>query len=505
MQGDVKLKAAGRLSKLLLNIAGLWLLLSCLTSRAQAADFTIIDKDFAQYWGDMELRGFIRPVSLHGFPTYQQFLNAPDSLLENPLAGYQILRLPYSGENQARGFTSIKALAAWNAKDLSTIGDFRGGALVGQGDWSLVGGYYGFSGDDGAKDYYGYQWRGVKAKTDQVYLRWSGKKNYFQIGKDHLKYGLGILLSGRESFEHAQAKIALGDHFNIYSFAGKIDGWQVDSVFVNRYISGHRAEINLGFLQLGFNEVMIYGGLGRTMELYYLMPLYIFQGEQINYNIDDNAVWDADFKIVKPPFRLSGEISIDDFQIEKSHMGDNEPTEAGLALQLDWAIMSKPALATLSTSYRAVTPWTYNQNKDWNRFLLEGQPIGDIDGNDFDRLSMSISTLSPTWFGAMDLYYKRKGEGNIDDPWTNPWYDPTWQQSFPGGVVEKTAGVQLTAEWRISTVKFYGKRQLIDILGQLTYSRSHNYLNVSGQRKDLWSFQLGIGYYLSGKMIEIKE
>lgn len=505
MQGDAKLKATERLPRPFLNLAGLWILLYCLTGWAQAADFTIVDRDFIQYWSDMELRGFIRPISQHGFPTYRQFMKAKDSLSTNPLAEYQALRLPYSEENQARGFTKIKALSDWNGKDLSTIGDFRGGALVGQDEWSLVGSYYGFSGDNGAKDYYGYQWRGVKAKTDQVYLRWSGRKNYFQIGKDHLKYGLGMLLSGRESFEHAQAKIALGNHFNIYSFAGKIDGWQIDSVFVNRYISGHRAEIDLGFLQLGFNEVMIYGGPGRTMELFYLLPLYIFQGEQINYNIDDNAVWDADFKIMKPPFRLSGEISIDDFQIEKSHMGDNEPTEAGMALQFDWAIMSEPTLATLSTAYRAVTPWTYNQNKDWNRFLLEGQPMGDIEGNDFDRLSLNLTSSSLFWTGGAEIYYLRKGSGNISDPWTNPWYDPQWRQNFPSGIVERTTGLQLRFEWHLLPLCFWGLRQPVDILGSYSYAHKNNYLNIAGQQKDLWAVQLGIGYSLSGKMIEIDE
>jgi len=480
----------------------LFALLFYITSKTAAADFTIIDDNFNAYYFDLELRGLAQPASLYGPLTYRQYQSIPDSTRELPISRSRDLGLPFSEDEQMRLFGQAEARLLKNKDKLSTVGQFHGGVALNSGRWSSVALYQGVSGDDLSSSYYGYQWRGVKAKTRQVYVRWSGERGFFQIGKDQINCGLGLTLSGRDPYENIQGGITLGNHMKIYGFVGKLNGWLKDSVFVNRYLAGHRAEISFNSLQLGFNEYVIYGGPGRNVEIYYLIPLYLYQGEQINRQFDDNVIWNADFKIVKPPFRLSGEITLDDFQIEKKTTGDLEPTEAGFGLQADWAIISNPFFVTSSLSYRMITGWTYNQAKDWNRFLFESQPIGSEEGNDFDRLSWKLSANSSSWMGSAEVFYKRKGQGNIDDPWTEPWsHDSTWHETFPYGVVEKTVGCQFDLEWQTMAINILKQNRLINISGLLRYENSQDYNNMPGQNHSQWLVGLGMGFSFSQGII----
>ncbi|MBU2594856.1 MAG: hypothetical protein KKG02_09980 [Candidatus Edwardsbacteria bacterium] len=485
-------------NKLLILLA----LLLFVASNITAADFTVIDDKFNSYYYDLELRGLVEPASLYGPLTYRQYQSIPDSTRETSISHYRELGLPFSGSEQMRLFGQVEAQLLKNKNKLSTVGEFHGGMLLGSGRWSSAAVYEGISGDDLSSNYYGYQWRGVKAKTGQVYVRWSGDKSFFQIGKDQINCGLGLTLSGRDPYENIQGGVTLGDHLKLYGFVGKLDGWLKDSVFVNRYLAGHRAEISFPPFQLGFNEYVIYGGPGRNVELYYLIPLYLYQGEQINRQFDDNVIWNADFKIVKPPFRLSGEVTIDDFQIERKTAGDQEPTEAGFGLQADWAVISSPCFVTTSLSYRMITGWTYNQSKDWNRFLFESQPIGSEEGNDFDRLSWKLTANSSAWIGSAEVFYKRKGQGSIEDPWTEPWaHDSTWHETFPTGVVEKTLGCQINLEWQTTVIKILNQNRLMNVFGLWRYENSQNYDNISGQNRSQWLAGLGLGFSFSQGII----
>lgn len=489
-------------SKILITIIGL----ICCISGSLAADFTIRDDSFEQFFGEMELRGLFAPAGLRMPLTFEQYLRTPDSAQASRLSEYQGLRLPFAAGNQVRLFGDFEGWGAKSDSEQAAIGHMRTGLLIGSGRWSLVGTYDGVSGNDFTDRYYGYRWRGVKAKTDQLYLRWSGDKSFFQVGKDYIRYGMGLAISGHDPYENIQAGVSLGDHFKLHCFLGKLDGWVSQETFVNRFLAGHRAEISFGAVQMGISEFVIYGGPGRTAEMYYMLPLYIYLGEQDNRQIDDNVIWDADLKIVKPPFRLTGEIMIDDFQIESKTAGDREPIEAGLGLQADWAIASQPCYITTSLCYRMITNWTFNQNKDWNRFLFESHPIGAEEGNDFDRLSWKLSATAPFGLGTGEVYYRRKGQGMIEDPWTCPWEtDSTWHQTFPTGVVERTVGFQLGLDWHPDALKLFGSNRPINIFGLWRYQRSENYSNISGQRKDQWLIKLGIGYSISGKIIDLDQ
>ncbi|MBI4726241.1 hypothetical protein HY768_03280 [candidate division TA06 bacterium] len=464
----------------------------------QAADFTITDRGLERLSEELELRGLAPAASLGGPLLFSRFRQCPDSV--KSLGQFKELSrgVPYNHDQNLGLFSTIESSLEQSRTGHSTIGHFRGGLLMGSGPWSMAGTYDGVSGDDAQDNYYGYRWRGVRARTDQVYLRWSGDRAFCQLGKDYLRYGLGMGLAGNSPVENIQAGIRVGRHIKLHGFTGKLDGWLRDSVFVNRFLAGHRVQLDIGFLQLGLSEFAIYGGPGRTYEPYYLLPLYIFLGEQDNRQIDDNIIWDLDCKVLLPPFAFKAELMVDDFQIERKSRGDEEPTEAGFGIQADWAILSSPLYLSATASYRMVTNWTFNQNKDWNRFIFEGQPIGPREGNDFDLASFKLNALGNRWDAWAEIYYRRRGQGRIDDPWTSPWTtDSTWSQTFPSGLVEKITGFQAGINYLLPGSWFFGSRRQAGVFGQWSYRQAVNQSNLPGIDGKDWVIKLGLGISLS--------
>jgi hypothetical protein len=482
------------------------LLISVSAVTIQAADITVSDADYQDYYDELKVRG-LAPENGLLFPFgFRSYLLLEDSVKDMRIQKPIISTLDLIPEDQVRFLGVIKGWAGKNEDSKTTVADFKGGLTLGSGDWSLVGTYVGVSGNDFDEVYYGYQWRGVKAKTDQIYLRRSGQRVCFQIGKDYIRYGLGLGLSGNAPFEKIQAVVTLGEHVALQGFMGKLDGWTYQDVFVNRYLAGHRAELNYGPARLGLNELVLYGGPGRTAEMYYLLPLYFFLGEQQNRDIDDNIIWDMDLSLNLPPVHFAGEIMIDDIQIEDKTAGDKEPSETGLGIKMDWAVVSQPFFLTTSASYRMVTNWTFNQNKDWNRFLFEGQPIGPEEGNDFDRLSLKLTARTSSWLGTGEIYHMRKGEGRINDDWTSPWVnDSTWLETFPTGIVERSLGFELGFEWRPAVLQKYSAGMPLDLFSQWQYEDVKNYSNSAGRNEKRWAVKIGMGIGLSGKLISLEE
>ncbi len=409
-----------------------------LSSTINAANFTMKDNTGGENLLDeLELRGII-PVlsSLRPYNVIEASRHLPDTGRYKQYRQLANIIYPPTGYRFQAG-TEVSG-SVYNHGFLATAGSTsRIGMLGALGDWSFAAVNTGQTGDL-ATDSTGYRWRGVTGNSDQVYVRWSGLGAHVQFGKDYLQNGLGLAVSDRQPFEQLQGHYDLSRMFRLSWFTGQLDKYIDDSGVYNRYIAGHRIEFKTSRSCIGANEYMMYGGTGRTIEWYYLLPFYIFQGEQDNRPFDDNAIWDVDAKIVVPPVRIKFEMMIDDIQIERKVKTDQEPQEIGLACNVSVAVTDYPALISQHLEYQMVTRWTYNQMNPWNRWLYNNEPLGAEYGNDFDRLSLTTTALGSNYHGELELALLRKGEGSITEPWTEPWvYDSTWVSRFPSGILGK--------------------------------------------------------------------
>ncbi len=374
-----------------------------------------------------------------------------------------------------------------------------------RGGWSVVGIYRLDSGYYADPNYFGARWERVAGKADQVFIRWGGEDYFLQLGRDYFRFGLGMALSGRKPYERLLAGFRLGKRGQLVWSIGQLDEYvefvDTTKIIYNRYLAYHRFELTFPWLQLAFNEMMLFGGVGRQVELYYLLPLYAFHGEQLNHKWDDNTLWSVDAKILLPPFRLRFEGVLDDYQIEHETPADREPPEYGFAVEADWALSSSRAFLTLWSRYEQVRNRTFNQIRPWNRYLYENKPLGPEYGNDYDQTSVGLRLLGAFYGGEAKLYYRRKGEGRIDDPWTEPWIDdPDWSEPFPSGVVEGRLGIDISLwadglSWDLG--RFSGQ-----LAAGIAWRWEHitNANHQKGSLKDEWTIRFELESRFWGKL-----
>lgn len=403
-----------------------------------AADFSVhFDYSASDIIDELELRGRIPIISGQTPLTFQEIMSLlPDTgKYINYRRNLEIM-YPRNGY-RFQTATDVSGTVTNHGRPSSVGSMLHLGMASAIGPWSFAAFNTGQIGCP-TTDSTGYSWRGVTGNSDQIYVRWSGLGAHVQFGKDYLQNGQDLAVSDRQPFEQLQGHYDLSKMFRLSWFTGQLDKYIDDGGVYNRYIAGHRIEFKTSRSCIGANEYMMYGGTGRTIEWYYLLPFYVFQGEQDNRPLDDNAIWDVDAKIVVPPVRIKFEMMIDDIQIERKVKTDQEPQEIGLACNLSVAVADYPALISQHLEYQMVTRWTYNQMNPWNRWLYNNEPLGAEYGNDFDRLSLTTTALGSKYHSELEVALLRKGEGSIAEPWTEPWvYDSTWVNSFPSGIVER--------------------------------------------------------------------
>ncbi|MDI6739350.1 MAG: hypothetical protein QME74_03190 [Candidatus Edwardsbacteria bacterium] len=484
-----RVKTGGTAGLFVLPIA----LLLLATTACRAADFTARDNSgAADLVGELELRGRIPAVSSQVPLTAREVMQAlPDTgrfaayrrRLETayPVSGYRFqATTELSGTIGNRG----RRPSAGSASKLGMLGAF--------GAWSFAAVNTGQTGDRVPTTSAGYRWRGVAANSDQIYVRWSGPAAHVQIGKDYLKTGEGLAMSDRQPFEQFQGHYDLSRMFRLTWLTGQLDKYSDSNGIYNRYLAGHRLEFRTARFCIGANEYVLYGGVGRTVEWYYLLPFYVFQGEQDNRPLDDNVIWDIDAKVIVPPFRMKIEAMIDDIQIERKVKSDQEPQEIGLACDVSVAVADIPAFITQHVAYQMVTGWTYNQNKTWNRWLYNSEPLGAEYGNDFDRLALTTTATGTSYRGKLELALLRKGEGRIADPWTDPWVnDSTWVNRFPSGVVERCWTVSVSGQ-RDFLMRYRALSIISSVSLQLRYETTVNAGHQSDRIENRFDATIGL-------------
>ncbi len=321
----------------------------------------------------------------------------------------------------------------------------RGGVIASPFNRTNI--YAGFHIDETFYDdpnYTGKKWRGIAGEIDNAFINYEGKNLDIIAGRFSSNWGYGInslvLSSTACPMDAFSAKIHKGRIFFTYQI-GQLQRLSYSispDQFENRYFSGHRLDLRISNnLHLGFFETIVYGGVGRNIEFAYINPFMFFHSNQLNDNVDDNVFLGFDFALfLKSRHKLSGQVLIDDYQIESDNPGDKEPNEVGLDLK--WRSIDVIKNIDFELEYLRITNRTYNQPRSLNRYENRGKLIGHEFGCDGDRLSISAIK----WFDYLqrmtfNLSYQRKGKGNYNDPWSTPWDEnPNYQESFPSGAVE---------------------------------------------------------------------
>jgi hypothetical protein len=238
-------------------------------------------------------------------------------------------------------------------------------------------------------------------------------------------------------------------------------------------------------------EAVIYGGPGRRFELGYAVPLLWYHGFQLNSRLDDNTMVEiaSDYRH-DGKFWIYGELLIDDYQIEKKTRTDYEPDEIGMLFGAEIYDLFQ-ANSAIAFEFIRINNWTYNQLRPYNRHIHENIPLGYPLGNDFDKIEWGYSlwvtnNIRCSYAGSC----LRKGEGEIDSPWTAPWMDvDDYSEPFPSGIIERTIINELIATLFLKD-NLWGKFKV-------SLSDINNVGHVSERNSRSFGLEIELGYQLS--------
>lgn len=263
-------------------------------------------------------------------------------------------------------------------------------------------------------------------------------------GRQHLQWGVGsdALLLSNHFPPLEQVKLKANYKTLRYQFlASRLDPIFIDTLGGNvpRFFSAHRLSWKpWPWLEAGVSESIVYGGPGRSFELFYLNPLLPFYAEQYNNFVDDNPFVGVDFLFSRIQHLVFfGELMIDDFQIDFK----SEPQQIGFRLGGWISDFISKGRTFGQLEYTRVNTFVYGQNKPWNIYTRFGAGMGSEIGPDADRWRGSFLWRAHRWVDlVLSGEYRRRGENRI----TTPQNVAVPYEKFPSGVVEKTALASFT-------------------------------------------------------------
>lgn len=332
----------------------------------------------------------------------------------------------------------------------------------------------------------GVQWKdNLTANIDDAYLKFRTGNWELFWGRSWLKFGRsdndGLLLSGfSPPLDQARLTYRRGS-FEFRYFIAMLDDLfdPASGQYAKRYLAGHRLGVRpWKFLELAASEVIVFGGVDRPLEWYYLNPFIPYYWEQLNEDHDDNPLWNLEWSLnFARGWELYGEWLIDDFQIDFV----SEPQQVGLLVGLHAAAPLGFARSYHTLEYSRVNTTVYGQNERENRYYyrrdLDHQviPLGSRYGPDADRLTYRIIYHAVDWLDlTATAERRRRGEWDIEDIQLSgvPHGVP-----FPSGVVDRRWDLSLGFDFQYENIVF------VEVTGGWSHRKNEN--NISGKNGDL--------------------
>jgi hypothetical protein len=324
--------------------------------------------------------------------------------------------------------------------------------------------------------YSGKVWRGLAGDVDQAFVTYTGDRFAGIAGRFAGFWGpqRSLIFSREQKLDGIGYSVRWG-RLGISYRLGALDGLNPDEHDVDQYrprwVAAHRFDVHLSDAwRVGFFETVVFGGPGRQLDLFYLNPLIFMHGAQLNENLNDNTMVGIDFDFQSGRMLLYGQFLIDDLQVDNQSQSDQEPDQIGL---IGGGYFPNLIDKTdLKLEYERVNNWTFNQIRDWNRYLNDGRPIGSTLGNDYDRAVLElIHWWRPQLNTTLHLGYTRRGEGRIEAEYSRPWLDVEgdYSEPFPTGTVEKTATMSLRLSGYLTPFAFVDLQAGVDRVRNLNH------------------------------------
>lgn len=259
-------------------------------------------------------------------------------------------------------------------------------------------------------------------------------------------------------------------------------GIESDSVAVQKYLSGHRLEVDLtDRVNIGLYEAVVFGG---RWDMSYLNPVMFLKGAE-HFNGDhDNAVMGMDFRIlVHRIHSIYGEFFIDDITTTK--LGTDWYGNK-LAYQIGTFIITPFGIDDLDcrVEYTRVNPWVYTHRTPINRYDHYGDVLGYPAGPNSDEVFVELRKRFSRRFHTSLAFARRRHGAN--PPGENIGGDPL--AGFSDGDSKSSkflAGIR-------ETTNLFSLDLSYELLWELFLKVGYSYEEIDGDSVPIYRFSLGL-------------
>jgi len=272
---------------------------------------------------------------------------------------------------------------------------------------------------------------GLQGRFTHSFVQYQKDNLMLYLGRSPLIWGqsdtYSIIQSGSlATYDRFHFKVSIGN-LSGEIFTGQLGSEKIDNVRITRRIGGHR--LNGKFLQnkleVQIGEQIIYTGVNRNIELFYLNPAvpYVFaayDGDDLNtndYNNDNGMIFVNSRFHFRNNKSLYFEFILDDFQV------DNNQTQDMLGYKFGINGKTKFSTNTIDwvVEYTEIDSWTYIHHGQSTSWQNRGHPIGYPYGGDLRSFFITGNTWLKNETIQLDLEYTwlEKGYNNIQTEWEN--------------------------------------------------------------------------------------
>ena len=227
-----------------------------------------------------------------------------------------------------------------------------------------------------------------------------------------------------------------------------------------RFFAAHSLNVMFGkWATLGVFESFVFRRNDGFPDFQYVNPFSVYTVLNMNQEGDGNSMLGFQWKVRPGMENLSfkGQLLIDDFQVDRTTTGDQEPTHWGIDAEIFWRDCLPIAQRhCFKAGYWRTSEWVYtvgdNNTADGQGYTYLEKGLG-WPTNDGDDLYAGFSIIGENfWAGTATIAYGRQGRNGV----TGRWHDsdpgnieglPFDYRSggFPSGIVQKTISLSLEA------------------------------------------------------------
>lgn len=320
------------------------------------------------------------------------------------------------------------------------------------------------------RTYWSDEFRDHRGGFEIAKITYEDKNLYIKFGRDYFMPGIYLyenLLFSKYNYPYDQFKAGFKNkYFELSSYYLNLNSLSDGKMLYQRHLNGHRLSINLNWGYIAFNDIMLYGGQNRQIELALFNPLLLCYPYQKNKkHFESNSLMSLELYLNYNDYFFFSEFLLDDYQADNADSSDLEPTEWGMNVtfgiqniinDLDWKI-----------NYTSAANRTFNApDKDYEKYIYKNYPIGHFLGNNFWEIKTTLTyAYKNNLITDFSFFYNESGDEALYAPFNKDYMNYSveegYTESFPFGKLIKQSGFKITS--------FYSLTKNILLTGNLSY------------------------------------